>query len=718
MCKGGRTVPTLTENTPVSAISGVGKTREAQLNKLGISTLGDLLYYFPRAYENRGATRTLSQCELDVPCSFVLTVATSVRSAKLPRGLTVSKFRAFDETGSVEITFFNSPFIKDVFHVGSVFRFYGRPSMRKRTLELTNPKYEPYVEGIPLPDLVPIYPETEGLSSKQIDKLMRIAVNDLLPSIVDPLPESIRLKYSLPSLSYALLNAHFPESEKTLSRALSRLAFDELLLFGLTISMSAGKRKLGGGIKFAPCSLKPVTDRLHYDLTPSQKTAVNDVYKDTVLGENGVVSPMARIIVGDVGCGKTVCALLAMYIAAKSGAQSALMVPTEILARQHYKEATELLSPLGIRIELLLGSTTAKEKRRIKEGLMDGSVDIAVGTHALISDGVDFSNLGLIITDEQHRFGVAQRAALKEKASEAHVLVMSATPIPRTLALAVYGDLDVSRITDMPTGRSRVETYVVNEAYRNRLNDFIAKQIAMGGQCYVVCPSIESPDDSGDEMLLDRDGFVAARDLNLKNATDYKEELSRALPNARIALLHGKMKAAEKDAVMTEFASGNVDVLVSTTVIEVGVNVPNASLMIVENAERFGLSQLHQLRGRVGRGTRKSYCVLVSDKRGENAEARLETMRTVYDGYQIAEKDLALRGPGEFFSSNSDNNLRQSGGFSFKFASLTNDSESFTNAFSVAKSIVQADPLLELEEHALLAEKLKKMISSSGATIS
>ena len=718
MPKGGKAVQTLTENTPVNAISGVGKAREAQLKKLGITTLGDLLYYFPRSYENRGAVRTLSKCELDVPSSFVLTVATSVRSAKLPRGLTVSKFRAFDDTGSVEITFFNSPFIKDVFKVGSVFRFYGRPTMRKRTLELTNPKYEPYVEGIPLPDLVPIYPETDGLSSKQIDKLMRVVVNDLLPSVVDPLPESIRLKYALPSLSYTLLNAHFPGDEKSLTSSLARLAFDELLIFGLSISMSAGRRKRGGGIKFAPCSLKPVTDRLPYELTPSQKNAVNDFYRDTVLGDNGTVSPMARIIVGDVGCGKTVCALLAMYIAVKSGAQAALMVPTEILARQHFKEATELLGPLGIKIELLLGSTGAKDKRRIKEGLKDGSIDITVGTHALISDGVDFSNLGLIITDEQHRFGVAQRAALKEKSSESHVLVMSATPIPRTLALAVYGDLDISRITDMPSGRSRVETYVVDESYRKRLNDFLMKQISLGGQCYVVCPSIESTEDGGDEMLLDRDGFVAARDLGLKNATDYKEELSKALPKARIALLHGRMKASEKDAIMSDFAAGNIDILVSTTVIEVGVNVPNASLMVVENAERFGLSQLHQLRGRVGRGSRKSYCVLVSDKKSENAVARLETMRTVYDGYEIAEKDLALRGPGEFFSVNSDNNLRQSGGFSFKFASLSNDSEAFTRAFSVAKAIVDLDPQLELPEHAALRERMKKALLDSDSTIS
>ena len=708
----------LDKNSPVSELSGVGKTRAAQLEKLGIRTLYDLVYFFPRAYENRGDERLLSQCDIETETSFILTIGTAVRTANIRRGLSISKFRAFDESGSVEITYFNAPFIKDVFKLGTTFRFYGKPTLSKNKLELTNPKYEPYIEGSPLPDLIPIYPQTAGLSSKQIDKLVRTAISEVLPSLKDPLPEEIRLAHSLPTLTTALLGAHFPKSEEELAHSLERLAFDEMLVFGLGISLSASQRSRGDGIKFSPCSLTPFTSLLPYELTDSQKAAVNDVYRDTVIGKDGKVSPMARIIVGDVGCGKTVCALLAMYIAVSSGYQAALMVPTEILVRQHFEEASELLSRLGIKVELILGSTSAKEKRRIYADISSGEAQVVIGTHALLSDKVSFSNLGLVITDEQHRFGVGQRAVLKEKAKSVHMLVMSATPIPRTLALTMYGDLDVSRITEMPKGRMRVDTYIVDESYRLRLNDFIMKQTALGGQCYVVCPSIEAEED---ENSLVADGIgrmVSSRSLGLKNATEYAEQLKVALPKARVALLHGRMKSSEKDEVMQEFSAGNIDVLVSTTVIEVGVNVPSATLMIVENAERFGLSQLHQLRGRVGRGKKKSYCVLVSGIKTEKATARLEAMRTTYDGYEIAEKDLLLRGPGEFFSANSDVNLRQSGGFDFKFAAMSQSSDLYGAAFGQAKAIAERDPNLSLPCHELLRKEIERKFSPNSSTIS
>ena len=704
--------------SPVSELSGVGKTRAAQLERLGIRTLEDLVYYFPRAYENRGDERLLSKCDFDSPTSFILTVGTVVKTANIRRGLSISKFRAFDESGSVEITYFNTPFAKDVFKLGSVFRFYGKPSLNKKKLELTNPKYEPYVEGHPLPSLIPIYPETKGLSSKQIDKLVRMAISAVIPTIEDPLPEWIRLEHSLPTLTTALLGAHFPSDEKSLAKSLERLAFDEMLIFGLGISLSASRRSRGEGIKFLPSSLSPITELLPYELTDSQKNAVNDIYQDTVIGKDGKVSPMARIIVGDVGCGKTVCAMMAMYIAVKSGYQTALMVPTEILARQHFAEAKELFSKLGISVELILGQTGAKEKKRIHSDISSGKAQIIIGTHALISDKISFYNLGLVITDEQHRFGVAQRALLKEKASSVHMLVMSATPIPRTLALTMYGDLDVSRITEMPKGRMKVDTYVVDSTYRERLNDFIRKQVTLGGQCYVVCPSIEAAED---ENSLVTDGIgtmVPSRSLNLKNAVEYTEELKIAIPTARIATLHGRMKAAEKDEVMQAFSAGEIDILVSTTVIEVGVNGPSATLMVVENAERFGLSQLHQLRGRVGRGNKKSYCILVSDLKSEKSLMRLDTMRTTYDGYEISEKDLVIRGPGEFFSSNSNTNLRQSGGFEFKFASMCQSSELYGAAFGAAKSIVKNDPELTLPEHRLLKDEIYKKFAPSDSTIS
>lgn len=709
----------LTAKTPVSALNGVGKVRAAQLEKLGISTVGDLIYFFPRAYEKRGDLRPLSRYDGERQCAYLLTVATEVKTANIRRGLSISKFRAFDESGSVEITFFNSPYVKDVFHIGSTFRFWGKVTAQKKKLQMANPKYEPYVELMPLPDFVPIYPLTDGLSSKQIDKLIKSAINDILPEIIDPIPDNIRIEHSLPTLTYSIKNAHFPESEDALFKAQRRLAFDEMLYFGIGISLSASQKSKGEGIKLSPCSLAPLTQLLPYELTGSQKQAINDVYRDMVIGKDGMVSPMARIIVGDVGCGKTVCATASAYITAKSGFQTALMVPTEILARQHYEELSHILGALGIRVELLLGSTSQREKRRIKEALASGDIDVIVGTHALISDNVEFSRLALVITDEQHRFGVRQRAKLKEKSTQAHLLVMSATPIPRTLALTMYGDLDISRITEMPRGRQRVDTFVVDESYRYRLNDFILKQVSLGGQCYVVCPSIERNEDE-DVFICDyaTGEVISEGSLNLKSAVELAEELKKTLPTVPCEVLHGRMKSGEKDAVMSRFASGETKLLVSTTVIEVGVNVPNACLMIVENAERFGLSQLHQLRGRVGRGNRKSYCVLVSDINSQKSKERLEVMRTTYDGFEIAEKDLLIRGPGDFFSSVSDDNLRQSGGFEFRFASMCDSAELLTTAFSVAKSIVESDPKLELPAHTELKKETDRRIRVASSTIS
>ena len=707
---------TLTFDTPVSELKGVGKKSCESLLRLGVSTLGELLYLFPRAYERRGDVKLLGESEYGHPTAFLLTVASEVRNTQIKRGMTLSTFRAFDDSGSVEVVFFNSPFVKTLFHVGARFRFYGKLDYKRGHISLTSPKYEPYTEGNPLDDFVPVYPLSEGVTSKFLGKLIKSFASDLTSGLIDPLPEEIRLKYSLPTLAFALRNIHFPESEEALKKAISRLAFDEMLYFGMGIAISARYKTTAKGIAFSPCSMKPLTDLLPYELTGAQKSAVNDIYRDTVIEQkNENSTPMARILVGDVGCGKTVCAVAAIYICVFSKYQSALMVPTEILARQHYAELSELFGKLGYSVALLVGSTPLKEKARIYESLKNGTLDIVVGTHALISEKVEFKNLGLVITDEQHRFGVAQRAALKDKSKTAHLLVMSATPIPRTLALALYGDLDISRITEMPKGRMRVDTYVVNEDYRQRLNTFIERQVSLGGQCYVVCPSIESDESDAELYEIGQDNSLPRA---MKNATEYAKELSCALPSVRVALLHGRMRAQEKEQVMQSFANKEFDVLVSTTVIEVGVNVPNATLMVVENADRFGLSQLHQLRGRVGRGNKKSYCVLVSDSRGESARARLEVMRTTYDGYEIADKDLALRGPGDFFSLKSGNNLRQSGGFEFKLASLCNDKTLFDAAFSEAKSIVKTDPDLEKSDHSLIRRELMRIMTPTTSTIS
>lgn len=704
----------------VDKLKGVGATRSKQLAKLNIHTVKDLVYFFPRAYEKRGDIKLLSNASFDTHNALILTVGTAVRSARLKNNMTISKFRAFDDSGAVEVVFFNSPYIKDVFTVGAMFRFYGKLSYSKNQLQLITPKYEPYFENRPLPDFVPIYPLTEGLSSKIIDKLMASVINEAITKISDPLPENIRIEQQLPSISYSLKNAHFPKNEKALSLSLKRLAFDEMLMFGLGISLSIRGKKASDGIPFSPCSLEPLLKLLPYELTGDQKKAINDIYRDTVSRDGTPVSQMTRILVGDVGSGKTVCAVCAMYIAVKSGYQTALMVPTEILARQHYADVKSLFENLGIKVELLLGSTTQKEKKRIYNDLQNGECSVVIGTHALISDKVEFKSLGLVITDEQHRFGVMQRSKLKSKSMNAHMLVMSATPIPRTLALTLYGDLDISKITEMPKGRMRVDTFVVDESYRSRLNDFIKKQVLLGGQCYIVCPAIESKNDEDDMAYVPESisSLMPTNSVELKNAIEYTDELRRSLPELRIEYLHGKMKADEKDSIMEEFSSGKIHVLVSTTVIEVGINVPNASLMIVENAERFGLSQLHQLRGRVGRGTKKSYCVLVSDMKTEKAVARLDIMKTTYDGYEIADKDLMLRGPGDFFSNNSDDNFRQSGGFEFKFAKLCDDTELLAAAFSTAKSIVNQDPSLSAKEHLGLQRELGSILESNIKNIS
>lgn len=715
----------ITLESSVSVLSGVGATRQKQLEKIGIATVKDLIYYFPRAYERRGNTGALSQIRFEAPQSVILNVASSVRTATVRRGLTLSKFKAFDESGSCEIVFFNSPFVKDVFHVGDTFRFYGKCSLSSKRLQFINPKYEKVLPNAPLPFLVPVYPLTEKITLNFMEKIISSALENILPSLNDPLPNSIRIKNSLPVLSYAIKNIHFPESEAALSKAIARLAFDEILLFGIGIALSSHNKKEADGIPFAKCDISNLTSLLPYELTSSQKNVINDIYRDTVLkGAGGKCTPMSRIIVGDVGSGKTICAIAAMLIAVNSGYQAALMAPTEILAKQHYDSISKIFDRLNIHTVLLTGSTTQKEKARIYGEIKSGVAHAIVGTHALITDKVVFSKLGLVITDEQHRFGIAQRALLKEKNREetAHLLVMSATPIPRTLALTAYGDLDISKITEMPHGRERTDTFVIDESYRTRLNSFIEKQVENGGQCYIICPAIE-PTAEEELGLFVPDSIIAASTADtgasdIKNVVEYTENLRQCLPKLRIEQLHGKMKPNEKNDIMTEFSKGNIDVLVSTTVIEVGINVPNASLMIVENAERFGLAQLHQLRGRVGRGTRKSYCVLVSGNDSEKSKTRLEIIKNTYDGYEIAEKDLVLRGPGDFFASISQNAVRQSGGLEFKLAELCDDSELFKRAFGAANEIVKSDPKLLLEEHKLLHEEVKKHIAPSESTIS
>ena len=702
----------LTASSPITDLPGVGKVRAAAFARIGIFTLRDLVYHFPRSYENRGNVHLLKDGVDGSAGSFLLTVATAPKSVTLKRHMNLTKFRAFDESGTVEIVYFNQPYLKDVFSVGDCFRFYGKLALSRSAVQLPSPKYEKVVEGKALADYVPVYPMTEGLTPKVISEAVDAALAAVLPTLKDPLPESVRLKNKLPGLTRAILWMHRPETARDLSEGARRMAFDECFTFALCAA-SAKTKKITGAPVLSDLDASPLLSQLPYTLTNAQNRVCQEISSDL---SNPSGEAMNRILIGDVGCGKTVCAAFGMYLAVKNGHQAALMAPTEILARQHFEDLSRLFSPLGIRTELLLGSTSAKEKKRIYEGIANGDVRMVIGTHALLSEKVIFQDLALTVTDEQHRFGVFQRAALRNKDSRSHLLVMSATPIPRTLALVSYGDLALSRIDEMPKGRQRVSTFVVDDSYRERMNGFIRKEVESGGQVYIVCPAIEEKVTEAGEVTLE--DLIRYESLpELRNATDMYRELSRQVfPDLSVGFLHGKMKAAEKEAAMRAFVEGETKILISTTVIEVGVNVPAASLMIIENAERFGLSQLHQLRGRVGRGTRKSYCILVSDAKSATARKRLETMHTTYDGYEIAEADLKQRGPGDFFAAEGEG-FRQSGLPAFRFAALSEDGV-MEAAFADAKELLGSDPLLQAPEHAELQNKVGDLLIKNQGTVS
>lgn len=702
---------------PLLRLPGVGEKRAEQLARLGLHTVSDLLFHFPRAYENRGDVVSLAGTQEPARAgarqAVILTVSTAPRRSRLKNRMTLLKFRAFDDSGTCEVAFFNQDYLADSFPIGAVFRFFGRVERTGRGFSLTNPAFEPYTEGNALPPLFPVYPLTEGLSNKLISGLIRQAM-PAIARMEDPLPEDIREREGLCTLAFALRTVHCPPDFPSLHTAKTRLAFDEFFRFALGLGMQGGGARVGG----APvCCVSEETFAgfralLPYQLTAAQERTIAEIRHDMSSG-----TAMNRMLVGDVGCGKTVCAAAAVYVAVRSGRQAAIMAPTGILAAQHAAELIPLFARIGIRGELLTGATTAARKRKIRAALADpdpaARLDFVIGTQALLSAGVDFAAPALVVTDEQHRFGVNQRAALSDKNRHAHLLCMSATPIPRSLALVLYGDLDVSRIDQMPPGRQRVDTFVVDESYRARLDAFIRKNVAAGGQVYIVCPAVEQAEgaEEADEaglIPLTAD-FAAATPPAptlppLRAAVQYAAELAERLPDLRIGFVHGRMKQAEKDGIMQAFTAGEVQVLVSTTVIEVGVNVPNACLMIVENAERFGLSQLHQLRGRVGRGNRKSYCILVRAGGGDAARARLEVMRTTYDGFRIAEQDLAQRGPGDFLAPAAGGSIRQSGGF--RLAEGWNDAGLMDRAFGDARALLASDPTLG--EHPLLRDAVRR----------
>ncbi len=710
---------------PILRLPGVGAKRAELLARLGLHTVADLLFHFPRAYENRGDVVSLAGTQEEARAgtrqAVILTVSCEPRRSRLKNRMTLLKFRAFDDSGTCEVAFFNQDYLHDSFPVGSVFRFFGRVERTGRGFLLTNPAFEPYTEESALPPLFPVYPLTEGLSNKVLSGLIRQAM-PAVARVEDPLPENIREREGLCTLAFALRTVHCPPDFPSLHTAKTRLAYDEFFRFALGLGLQGGRARPGGApvCRIGEEEFAGFRALLPYALTGAQERAIADIRRDMADG-----TAMNRMLVGDVGCGKTVCAAAAVYVAVRSGRQAAIMAPTGILAAQHAADLIPLFSRVGIRGELLTGATPAARKRKIRAALAASDpaerLDFVVGTQALLSEGVEFAAPALVVTDEQHRFGVSQRAALSDKNRHAHLLCMSATPIPRSLALVLYGDLDVSRIDEMPPGRQRVDTYVVDESYRARLDAFIRKNAAAGGQVYIVCPAVEQAEDAdgADEaglipLTADFAGAAPAPALPpLRAAVQYAAELTERLSELRIGFVHGRMKQSEKDAVMQAFAAGEVQVLVSTTVIEVGVNVPNACLMIVENAERFGLSQLHQLRGRVGRGSRKSYCILVRAGGGEAARARLEVMRTTYDGFRIAEQDLAQRGPGDFLAPSAGGSIRQSGGF--RLAEGWNDADLMNRAFGSARALLASDP--SLSSHPLLLDSVRRVFASGAGDI-
>ena len=631
---------------PVTILKGVGEVRAKQFANLNIFTLGDLICHFPRGYEDRTRLVPIGELTPDVPACFRAMVMNTPRTTHIRKGLDLTKVQLADTTGRLNVTFFNNRFAAEQLQYGKEYIFYGAVTGDFIGYNMTNPVFEaPDAPGITTRRVLPVYPLTAGLSNAAMLKAVSqaLAVCDPPPEV---LPEDIRRAYDILPAKQAYFAIHQPGDMEQARQAKKRMIFEEFFVFSAGLSLMRASRAEKRTDAYTNFNMKPFYASLPFTLTGAQRRAI-----DEILSDFGSGAPMNRLVQGDVGSGKTMVAAAAAFCAANNGRQTALMAPTEILAEQHYASLKKLFEPLGVSLDLLTGSMSVRQKREVRERLATGETAVVVGTHALLTDATTFLDLGLVIADEQHRFGVAQRSKLSAKGEDPHLLVMSATPIPRTLALLMYGDLDVSVLDELPPGREAVETFLVGESYRPRINAFIRKQVSEGHQCFVVCPAVEEN-----------------QELGVKAATAWANTLQQTVfPDLRIALLHGQMKGAEKEAAMASFARGEADVMVATTVIEVGVDVPNATLMVIEDADRFGLSQLHQLRGRVGRGKAKSYCILTTQNRNPETLQRLKALCKTTDGFQIAEEDMKLRGPGDFFGS------RQSGLPAFRVADLSCD---------------------------------------------
>ena len=678
----------MNDKTPLRELKGVGEKTEKLFQKIGITTAEELLRYYPRTYDIYEEPVEIASAEEDKTVSIRATIATGIYINQI-RNLQVLTTTVADASGRLPVAWFNAPYLRGTLKKGSVFILRGKIIRKKGRPQMEHPEiFTPAAYEEIIHSMQPVYGLTKGLSNKMITKLVH-QILDTRPLHGEYLPEEIRERYQLADANYAIRTIHFPKNMQELLTARKRLVFDEFLLFVLAIQLLKEK------IEEAPNTfpMKPVwtteeiIEGLPYDLTGAQKNVWHEIERD--LSGHKL---MSRLVQGDVGSGKTVIAFLAMVLSAENGFQSALMVPTEVLANQHYEGFLRLMEEQNIASchpVLLTGSTTARQKREIYQKIADGEVNVIIGTHALIQEKVEYKNLGLVITDEQHRFGVRQREALTTRGNPPHVLVMSATPIPRTLAIILYGDLDISIIDELPAKRLPIKNCVVGTSYRPKAYSFIEKQVQMGRQAYVICPMVEE-----------------SEGLEAENVTDYARKLQEILPGEiKVEILHGKMKPKEKNRIMEAFASGEIQVLVSTTVVEVGVNVPNATVMMVENAERFGLAQLHQLRGRVGRGEHQSYCIFIQGNNEENTSKRLKILNESNDGFYIAGEDLKLRGPGDLFG------IRQSGLMEFKIGDIYNDAGILKNASEAAGEILALDFDLILPQHKALKEHLKGYMS-------
>ena len=675
-------------NTSVRCIKGIGEKKAQAFEKLGVFSLYDLLSYFPARYEDRTKFCPIAAAPEGEGVCIRALIADTPRLVRVRRGMELVKFRAVDESGSVDITYFNQNYVKDYFARGDSACFFGKIEGVGSRRSMVNPAYEKEdrprgVTGC----ILPVYRVNAALNQRTLRDAVRRGLDCCASALPELLPEEIRVRNGLALAPYAYENVHFPPDFEALAIARRRLVFEELFVLACALGTLRAERTRESGLKLERRDFSAFYEALPFTPTGAQRRAIEEAAADMT---GGFV--MNRLVQGDVGSGKTLVAAALCWLCRENGLVGAFMAPTEILAEQHTATLSKLLAPFGMRVGKLTGSMTAKEKREAKAALKAGEYDLVVGTHALFSEDVEYARLGLIVTDEQHRFGVRQRSALIGKGERPHVLVMSATPIPRTLALMIYGDLDVSIIDELPPGRQKVDTFAVDESYRARLNGFIRKLAGEGRQTFVVCPKVEEDEEGESE---------------LKSAEEHAKELAKEFPELRVGCVHGRMKPKDKDAVMAAFVRGETDILVATTVIEVGVDVPNAALMIVENAERFGLSQLHQLRGRVGRGGFKSWCILVSDNKSEDVKARLSIMSRTNNGFEISEEDLRLRGPGDFFGS------RQHGLPEMHVADLGADTQVLKKAQEEAKALLEADPALALPEHAALRGRIAELFKNN-----